>query len=374
MIKLTLQDYWQSEDDISSIIDDWIADENAKIPEDIREKLREFFPHVGISPDEADKIPESVAQHITTNSIAYRNYVIGQKASEKSGSFEQENFIYLQGLYVILEFYSSFIETVKIAKRADMLHVKKSSAKIKLDLSDKKISLQPKTEQQEKLLTLITQIENALQVFENTVPVDVVKYMDYNSYQIPADTTSTYSVATELIKLSELKEQAESFFDKHGYVQTGRTTFVSKYNENADTLVYDENEEKSRKLRIEARLKSLYSLLEFYDAFVESMIIAKRTNDFYKKTSSIQVESDLLERELNICPKTEKEKQVLGLIINIERSLQIFENVMPIEIVKYTEYDTHQISGDSLSNYSIASEMHDLLDVKKQAGAFFVSD
>jgi len=370
MIKLTLQDYWQSEDDITSIVDDWVADENSKIPEDIREKLREFFPHIGISPDEADAIPESVAQHITTHSIAYRNYVINQKESAKSSSFEQEIFKYLQELYVLLEFYSSFIETVLIKKRANMPHVKESSAKVRLSRNSKKGTLQPKTDAQEDIIALITQIESALQLFESVVPVNVAKYIDYSSYQIPEDTTATYTTATELVRLGELKEQAVALFEKHGYIQTGRTTFISKYDTNKAISAYDEAEELERKRQIETRFQALYSLLEFFDAFVDALLIAKGADDFYKKTSSIQVESDLLNKELDICPKTKKEKQMLEFIVNMEKVLQIFENVMPVEIEKYIDYDIHKISGDSLAMYNIASEMHKILDIKKQVDEF----
>jgi hypothetical protein len=47
MIKLTLQGYWQPEDDMDAVISRWIEEENAKIPADIRENLRELFPSVG---------------------------------------------------------------------------------------------------------------------------------------------------------------------------------------------------------------------------------------------------------------------------------------------------------------------------------------
>jgi len=363
MIKLTLQNDWQPEDDMDAIVDKWIAYENAKIPSDIRESLRAFFPHIGISPDEADLIPASVAHHITMHSTTYRKYVKEQKESAQKSLFEQEFFARLQALYVVLEFYTAFMETLSIAKRANILYVKASLVKVKSGLLEEKVKLWPKTNADEEQLTLLVEIENALRRFENIVPVEIVKYVDYDSYQIPSDTLSTYRAVGDLVELPALKKQAEELFDRYGYIQTGRNTFAPK-SINAKGNAF--------KREFWARLQELYSLLEFYAAFVESLLIAKRANDFYLKTCSIKISSGLLEKEMALYPKTKEEEQMLAFLIETEKHLRIFGNVMPVEVARYIGYDVYKISGDILSAYSIAAEMFELLGLKKQAEAFFV--
>ena len=174
LIKITLQDSWQPEDDLSAVVDKWIAEENAKIPADVREKLREFFPHIGISSGEADLIPASVAHHIVMNSFAYRKYFNGQSGNGQKSPFEQEFFGRLQAIYVILEFYASFVETVAITKRANVLYLKATSMKVKSGLRKEEVSLLPKTKAEEEMLTLLVEIENSLRVFESVVPVEIV--------------------------------------------------------------------------------------------------------------------------------------------------------------------------------------------------------
>ncbi|MCL2856566.1 MAG: hypothetical protein FWE19_02420 [Oscillospiraceae bacterium] len=367
MIKLALQNSWQPEDDLSAIVDKWIAEENAKIPAEVRENLREYFPHIGISPDEADLIPASVAHHITMHSLTYRKYLNSQNKS----IFEKEFFVRLQALYTILDFYTAFVETVSITKRANVLCLKLISIKVKSGLLEEKSNLMPKTRADEELLTLLVEIENSLLAFESIVPVETVKYIGHVIYQIPSDTLSTYRTVEELVQLSDLKKQAEELFGRYGYIQTGRSTFVSKHDKKQSESENTNLEAYTFKQRFLVRLQALYILLEFYTTFIESLIVAKRTNDFYLKSFSIKVKPDLPEKEVTLCPKTKEEEQMLAFLVEIEKSLRLFENVMPVEIARYIDYDIYQISGDSLSTYSIAAEMFGLLDLKKQAEGFF---
>jgi len=371
MIKLTLQSYWQPEDDLSAIMDNWIAAENAKIPADIRESLRGFFPHIGIFPEEADLIPESVAQYITMHSPSYQTYRKNHAADTQTGtpiekrSFEQTLLARLQARYVLLEFYTAFVEMVRIAKRADVLYVKASSVKVKLSAPDEQESLQPKTEAEDELFSFLAEIEQSLRNFESVVPVEIVRYIGHESYQIPSDTLSSYRAVEDLPALSDLKKQAEAFFDRYGYVQTGRNTFAPKYDTKEPVARTD------FKGSFLTRLQELYALLAFYAAFVESLQIAKDANDFYTKTSSIKVKSDLFDRETDLRPKTAEEEQLLAFLVEVERALCLFETLMPVEVARYIDYDIYQITGDSLSTYHMASEMFALLDLKKQAETLF---
>jgi len=225
MIKLTLQGYWQPEDDADATIDKWIAEENAKIPADIRENLRGFFPQIGLSSDEADCIPASVAQYITTHSQTYQTYMRDQK---KHTVIEPAFFERLQVLYILLDFYANFVETVQLAKRADAFYVNAASTKVKPDALKKELDLCPKTKEEERMLALLVEIEYALRRFEQIVPVNIAKYIDYDSYEIPSDTRATYRAVKELTELPDLRKQAEALFYTHGYVRTGKNSFAPK--------------------------------------------------------------------------------------------------------------------------------------------------
>ena len=377
MIKLTLQNDWQPEDDATATFDKWIADENAKIPPDIRESLREFFPHIGMSSDEADLIPASVAQHIVVYSLTYHKYINARKKSTQNVSeinkslFNQEFLARLQALYVILEFYAAFAKTLQITKRANAFYVKSSSMKIKSGLLDKKVTLPPKTRAEEDLLAFLSEIEKSLRMFENIVPVEIVKYIGHDSYQIPGDTLSTYSAVMDISELPELKKQAEELFSSYGYLQTGRATFAPRYDETKNAQMSMNTEENAFKQEFLARLQALYTLLEFYAAFVETLLIAKRAGSFNIKACSTKVMPGLFDGEIHLRPKTKSEEQMLSTLVEIEKSLRMFENVVPVAVAKYIGYDSYQIPGDSLSAYSAAAEMLELLDLKKQAEELF---
>ena len=221
MIKLTLQDYWQPEDDISAIIDKWLSEENAKIPADIRENLRGLFPHIGISPDEADLIPASVAQYITVHSSAYRKYLTGgaqvggEGGKDRLTVFEQEFFPRLRALYVRLEFYAKFVEVFLHNKQAGILYVDESSIRVSSDLLKAESSPCAKTKMQEQMLTFLTKIEEALSEFESIIPVETLRYIGQTGYKIPEDTVSTYHAAQDMVYLIDLKKQAEELLCKH---------------------------------------------------------------------------------------------------------------------------------------------------------------
>ena len=229
MTKLTLQSYWQPEDGLDAVISRWIKEENAKIPADIRENLRGLFPQIGISPDEADLVPESVAQYITTNSAAYQKYIKNrQNENVEKSAFTQKFLARLQALYVKLEFYAAFVETVQLAKHAGSFYVKSCSAKIYPGLLKGEADLRPKTQEEEQLLSLIVEVEKALTMFESIVPVEVARYIGYDSHEIPSDTLGTYLAVEEMTSLADLKKQAETLFCTHGYVQTGKNSFAPK--------------------------------------------------------------------------------------------------------------------------------------------------
>jgi len=203
------------------------------------------------------------------------------------------------------------------------------------------------------------------------VPVETVKYIGYLSYQIPGDTLSTYRAVEGLVELSDLKKQSEELFRRYGYIQIGRNAFALKHDKNQSESKSASPGTNTFKQKFLVRLQELYTLLEFYATFVESLIVAKRANDFYSKTCSIKAKSDLLETKVDLHPRTKEEEQMLAFLVEIEKSLRLFENVMPVEIARYIGCDSYQISGDSLSVYSIALEMLELLDLKKQADAYF---
>jgi len=224
MIKLTTQDYWQPEDDADAIIEKWLSEENAKIPADIRENLRGLFPQIGLSPDEADSVPESVAKYITTNSIAYQKYI--KNENSKKSIFIEEALKHLQTLYIKLEFYATFIETVKNAEQSGSIYINSSKTQINHELPTTKISSLPKTQEEEQMLSFIVEIEKVITMFESIVPVKVAKYIGYDSHEIPEDTLATYKSVEKLSLLTELKNQAEATFQKFGYIQTGKNTFA----------------------------------------------------------------------------------------------------------------------------------------------------
>ncbi|MCL2201199.1 MAG: hypothetical protein FWB75_04475 [Oscillospiraceae bacterium] len=235
MTKLTLQDYWQPEDDAAAIVDKWTAEDNANIPPEVRESLREFFPRIDLSPDEADVIPQSVARYITTNSRAYQKYM--KERSERTSPdglitckspFEEVFLLHLQGLYAILEFYDEFVESVKSARQAKAVYVDAAEAKISLELLGKKPELLSKTKEDEKLMLFLTEIDKSLRMFESLVPVDVVRYIGHAGYRIAGDTAETYRAVPELVKLQDLKKRAEELFYRFGYVRGERNLFVPK--------------------------------------------------------------------------------------------------------------------------------------------------
>jgi hypothetical protein len=292
----------------------------------------------------------------------YRNDHRGRVQHEASFS-EQELLARLQTLYVILEFYATFVKTLFFSKRANLLYVKASSVKVKSGLRDEEAVLRSKTKATEDLARLLAEIEKSLRMFENIVPVEIVKYTGYDSYQIPSDLLSVYHAAEELLELPDLQKQAEALFDRYGYVQTGRNSFAPRYAQQIETHSFGEV--------FFPRLQALYTLLKFYAAFVDSLSVAKRAGEFYVKTSTVKVWSNLLEREAELRPKTEDEERMLAFLIEVEKTLRLFEHVVPVKVAKYATYDSYQIPGDSLSAYRAAVEMPELSDLKKQAEAFF---
>jgi|GEM_PF-3160865 len=380
MIKPTPKDCWQHEDDASEVIDKWIADENAKIPDDIRGNLREYFHHIGICADEADLIPASVAQHIIKNSITYSRYKKEHKESEQKKAkiesiFAEHEFIaHLQALYVKLEFYSAFSEAVLLSKRANTLYMKAFSIKVKPGLLEKKSNQLPKATIDDEQLTFLVRIEKCLRMFEDIVPTSIVKYVDYDSYQIPGDTLATYLAVEKLIELFDLKDQVESFFRKYGYIQIGRSTFIKKCDKNEIEQKNQTAEGRNFFRAILMRIQAQYTILECYAEFVESLLTAKRISDFSLKTYTARVRTELLESELELLPKTGEEEKMLVFFIESGKSLRKFEHVMPVEISKYIDHDSYRISGDILSTYSLAEEFLELLELKKQAGVFLAAN
>lgn len=347
MVKLTLEHDWHSADTAAATLDAWLAQENAKIPADIRESLRGFFPQIGFPSEEADVIPASVARYIITHSQTYRAYM---KTCKERPQTQPECLAYLQGLYMVLDFYATFVETVQMAKRVNALYVTPFTTKVKSDLR--------KTKAEAPQPELLCRIEQALRLFEHTVPVEVASYIGYDNYQIPGDTLATYHNLDEYTQLAELRQQAKALFCQHGYIQTGRNTFAPKG-------VYPGA--KAFRQAFFTRLQELYPLLEFYAVFLDAIPSAKPEQSASITTGAVEIVPNLLDTTPALQPGTEEEAQMLTLLVDIERALHLFGHVMPVQVAKYTDYDSYQISGDTLAARNMAPEMLGLLDLKQQA-------
>jgi hypothetical protein len=78
------------------------------------------------------------------------------------------------------------------------------------------------------MLLFLDDVAVAIYLFERTVPVEKLRYIEQVGYKIPRDMVSTYHAVPEFTQLLQLKVQAEEFFVKHGFVRAENNLFVRK--------------------------------------------------------------------------------------------------------------------------------------------------